>query len=262
MSTSFSERITKIRSGLGISLDQMAKEMGVPAPTLKGVIYGEKTPKADLIEKLVSVWPQYALWLISGEKEYLAGQHEPLYEGASNAAFQIIESVDARNMDQIIVNSKHIKEAIFVQSVADDFFLDIAGDRVVIDPSEQVNRKFNFSENKRKSFVFGVSQSFGTAILLILDAREKRGFPRAILVKDDSFDLKESISSGEKSNTFLSVQDWFKNAGINKFDIGTVHYKTLRILECESDELKLSDIYPSADEDAIKSLIEWKKSFK
>jgi hypothetical protein len=60
----------------------------------------------------------------------------------------------------------------------------------------------------------------------------------------------------------LSVQTWLKDACINKFDIGTVHYKTLRILEPESDELKVSDIYPSADDDAIKSLVEWRKNFK
>ncbi len=262
MSTSFSERITKIRSGLGISLDQMAKDMGVPVPTLKGVIYGDKTPKADLIEKLVSVWPQYALWLISGEKEYLAGQYGPCSEMFSNVAFQIVDSVDARNMDQIIINPKHIKEAIFLQSVGDDFSINIAGENTVIESSEQVNRKFDAGGKKRDSFVFGVPQHFGTAILLVLSKRENRGFSRVVLVKDDCFDLKESISNGAKSNTFLAVQNWFKEAGINKFDIATVHYKTLRILESESDELKLSDIYPSADDDAIKSLVEWRKSFK
>lgn len=262
MSTSFSERITKIRSGLGISLDQMAKDMGVPVPTLKGVIYGDKTPKADLIEKLVSVWPQYALWLISGEKEYLAGQYEPSSETFSNVAFQIVDSVDARNIDQIIVHSKFIKEAIFLQSVGDDFSINIAGENTVIESSEQVNRKFNAGGKKRDSFTFGVPQHFGTAILLVLNKRENRDFSRAVLVKDDSFELKESILTEAKSNTFLAVQNWFKEAGINKFDIATVHYKTLRILESESDELKLSDIYPSADEDAIKSLIEWRKSFK
>lgn len=151
---------------------------------------------------------------------------------------------------------------IFLQSVGDDFSISIAGENTVIESSGQVNRKFDAGGKKRDSFTFGVPQHFGTAILLVLSKRENRGFSRVVLVKDDCFDLKESILNGEKSNTFLSVQNWFKETGINKFDVGTVHYKTLRILESESNELKLSDIYPSADDDAIKSLVEWRKSVK
>lgn len=262
MSIPFSERIRLVRESLGLTRAAFCKEIGIPDRTLVSIELGGNVPGGEVLSKIFSAFPQYTLWLSLGETEFLAGQKTPELNKQSNTAFQIIDSVDARNMDQIIVNSKHIKEVIFLQSVGDGFFVDIIDERVSIEPSEQVSRKFVAGGKKRDSFVFGVPQHFGTAILLVLSKRENREFSRAILVKDDSFDLKESISNVAKSNTFLAVQNWFKEAGINKFDIATVHYKTLRILESESDELKLSDIYPSADDDAIKSLVEWRKSFK
>lgn len=261
MSIAISQKIRIIRELHSLSRAKFAESIGVSARTLEAIENTGGSPRVEVIEKIAEVYRGYALWLITGESEYLAGQSNPTIDEQSQGAFQIIESVDARNIDQIIINTKHIKEVIFLQSVGDGFSINVAGENTVIEPSDQVNRQFNEEGKKRESFVFGVPQHFGTAILLVLNKRENRGFLRAALVKDDSFDLKESISNGAKSNTFLTVQNWFKEAGINKFDIGTVHYKTLRILECESDELKLSDIYPSADDDAIKSLVEWRKEF-
>lgn len=262
MSIAISQKIRIIRELHSLSRAKFAESIGVSARTLEAIENTGGSPRVEVIEKVAEVYRGYALWLITGESEYLAGQSNPMTDEQSKGAFQIIDSIDARNIDQIIINPKHIKEAIFLQSVGDDFSINIAGENTVIESSVQVNRKFDADGKKRDSFVFGVPQHFGTAILLVLSKRENRGFSRVVLVKDDCFDLKESISNGAKSNTFLAVQNWFKETGINKFDIGTVHYKTLRILESESDELKHSDIYPSADDDAIKSLVEWRKSFK
>lgn len=262
MSRNINERIETLRKSEGLSREKFGELVGVSPNNLKAIEQKGVNPGFDTVQKIAQAFPMYALWLTSCETENIAGQFEPGTTIKPGSAFQIIDSVDARNIDQIIVHSKFIKEAIFLQSVRDDFSINIAGENTVIESSEQVNRKFNAGGKKRDSFVFGVPQHFGTAILLVLSKRENRDFSRAVLVKDDSFDLKESISNVAKSNTFLAVQNWFKEAGINKFDIATVHYKTLRILESESDELKLSDIYPSADDDAIKSLVEWRKSFK
>lgn len=262
MSRVFREAITELREKLGLSRAELSKLTGIPADTIVSIEIKGRSPGSDVLSKIFSAFPQYINWLALAECEYLAGQFEPGTSIKPDLAFQIIDSVDARNLDQIIINPKHIKEAIFLQSVGDDFSINIAGENTVIESSEQVNRKFDAGGKKRDSFVFGVPQHFGTAILLVLSKRENRGFSRVVLVKDDCFDLKESILNGAKSNTFLAVHNWFKETGINKFDIGTVHYKNLRILESESDELKTSDIYPSADDDAIKSLVEWRKSFK
>lgn len=262
MSIILREKVAELRGKLGLTRAEFCEKVGIPNGTLVSIELRGNAPGAEIITKIIETFPQYALWLTTGETEYIAGQFEPGVTDISDSIFQVVDSIDARNMDQIIINAKHIKEAIFLQSVSDDFSVNVAGKSTVVEPSEQVIRKFNEGGKKRDSFVFGIPQHFGTAILLVLSKRESRGFSRAVLVKDDSFDLKESISDGAKSNTFLAVQNWFKEAGINKFDIATVHYKTLRILESESDELKLSDIYPSADDDAIKSLVEWRKSFK
>jgi len=262
MSIILREKVAELRGKLGLTRAEFCEKVGIPNGTLVSIELRGNAPGAEIITKIVEAFPQYALWLTTGEIEHIAGQFEPGVVDMSDSIFQIVDSVDARNIDQIMVNSKLIKEVIFLQSVGDGFFVDIAGAKVSVESSKQVNRKFDFAAKKRDSFVFGIPQHFGTAILLVLSKRENRNFPRAVLVKDDSFDLKESIGGGSKSNTFSSVQKWFKDAGINKFDIGTIHYKTLRILESESDELKLSDIYPSADDDAIKSLVEWRKSFK
>lgn len=260
MSIPVFEKIELIRQSAGLTQNEFAERVGVSVNTLIAVKSRGSSPRFDVLEKICEVWPEYGLWLITGETEPLAGQYEPGRKGSNKIAYQIIDSVDARNLDHMIVSSKHVKEVIFLQSVGDDFFVPFADEKIAIETSRQVNRKYNAAE--KKTFAFGIAQSFGTAILLVLSKRENREFSRAVLVKDDSFDLKESISNVAKSITFLAVQNWFKEAGINKFDIATVHYKTLRILESESDELKLSDIYPSADDDAIKSLIEWRKSFK
>jgi transcriptional regulator with XRE-family HTH domain len=262
MSIAISQKIRVIRELHSLSRAKFAESIGVSARTLEAIENTGGSPRVEVIEKIAEVYREYALWLITGEGEYLAGQFNPGVEEQNKSAFQIIESVDARSIDQIIINPKQIKEVIFLQSVGDDFFVDILGEKVAIESSSQVSRKFNSSAKKRGSFVFGIPQHFGTAVLLVLSQRESRGFPRGVLVKDDSFDLKESLANSAKSNTFLSVQKWFKGTGINKFDIGTIHYKTLRILESESDELKLSDIYPGADDEAIKSLVEWRKIFK
>lgn len=262
MSRVFREAITELREKLGLSRAELSKLTGIPADTIVSIEIKGRSPGSDVLSKIFKAFPQYANWLALAECEYLAGQFEPGTTIKSDSAFQIIDSVDARNLDQIVINAKHIKEAFFLQSVGDEFSVNIAGENTVIESSRQVNRKFNAGGKKRDSFSFGVPQHFGTAILLVLNKRENRGFSRAVLVKDDSFDLKESLSNGDRSTPFLAVQNWFKKTGINKFDIGTVHYKTLRILESESDELKLSDIYPSADDDAIKSLVEWRNSFK
>lgn len=262
MSIDLQQKIKTLRDGLGLTRQGMSDLTGIPAQTFASIELRGRSPGGETLQKICCIWPAHALWLMTNETELLAGQIDPSMKSSQADAFQIVDSVDARNLDQIIINPKHIKEAIFLQSVGDDFSISIAGENTVIESSGQVNRKFDAGGKKRDSFVFGVPQHFGTAILLVLSKRENRGFSRVVLVKDDCFDLKESISNGAKSNTFLAVQNWFKDTGINKFDIGTVHYKTLRILESESDELKISDIYPSADDDAIKSLVEWRKSFK
>lgn len=262
MSIPIYEKIERIRAAEGLTQAEFSEKIGVSANTLNAMKSRGSSPRFDVLEKICQVWPQYGLWLITGESEALAGQFEPERNSNEKIIFQIIESCSARNIDNLIVNPKHITEVIFLQSVGDGHSVNIAGECHPVKTSDQINRKLDFSEKHRKSFIFGIPQNFGTAILMILTARENRGFPRAILIKDDEFDLKEALSDLEKGKTFLAIKSWLEDAGINKFDIGTVHYKTLRILESDSDELKLSDIYPSADDDAIKSLIEWRKSFK
>lgn len=259
------EKILELRSLLNMSREAFSERIDVPTNTLKSIELKGVIPKSDVLLKICKQFPEFTLWLTIGETEYLAGQYEPGLDKFGKTAFQIIDSVDARNMDQIIVNPKHIKEVIFLQSVGEGFELEYSAEsKISVNASAQVLRKYNSGNKIKDRFVFGLAQEYGTAILLVLDSRDKREKCnlRAVLVKDNEFDLKEIFNIGSETNTFKTVKSWFISSGIREFDIGTVSFKTLQVLETDSDELKINDIYPQVDARAVDALIEWRKSFK
>jgi transcriptional regulator with XRE-family HTH domain len=116
----FSDRIRMIRGSTELSRAGFAKKVGVAAATMDGVENKDRTPRGDLLEKIVIEYPHYGMFLITGTHGFTIPQVAPLEKNVKNRAFEFIDEVDARYMSECIVKPECFKNLHLVQSTKNE----------------------------------------------------------------------------------------------------------------------------------------------
>lgn len=114
---SISKRLIEIRNTLGLTRKKFCEEIGVSIRTIEGIENGGNTPRSDLVEKIVTKWPEYGLWLISGSVEFRSEQTCPNI--VQKKQINIVEVCDPRFIHNGLISSRLLKdcELIFVQNL-------------------------------------------------------------------------------------------------------------------------------------------------
>ena len=113
MSIPIYEKITQLRKHRRLTRDEFSAETGVPSNTLKSIEQKGVVPRSDVLERIALRWPEYAHWLLTGT-DPLQSEDEPSLDGL--ARFRIIDSVDARFMEQCIIKPTALTKLIFISS--------------------------------------------------------------------------------------------------------------------------------------------------
>lgn len=117
------ERITQIKNVLfGGTWEEFAEKFGVPRETLKTSMKRQRAT-ADLIEAVTKKYPQLTGWLLLGEQVDSINQ-PTLSEYLNREVFNyekrlIVQSLDARLVEDIYVKSRYMKKIRFIQSPKD-----------------------------------------------------------------------------------------------------------------------------------------------
>lgn len=64
------------RPGHG-AISALAKETGINRATLSAAYTGRNAPNAEILSTLCNLWPEYALWIMTGKTIPEAGQTSP-----------------------------------------------------------------------------------------------------------------------------------------------------------------------------------------
>jgi transcriptional regulator with XRE-family HTH domain len=112
MSRPISEKILVLRGFLDLTRVEFSESIGFSINTLKAIEQKGVTPKSDVLVRIANTWPKYANWLLLGEGSLES--LEALDKGLENYA--IIDSVDARFMEQCVVKSDRLSKLVFLQS--------------------------------------------------------------------------------------------------------------------------------------------------
>jgi transcriptional regulator with XRE-family HTH domain len=256
MSTSLQERIKKLRESIGLSRNLMSDKTGIPAQTFASIELRGRSPSGETLQKIAESMPEFACWLLTEEDAPLAGQYSPLELHKENQAYQIIDVIDARDLDQTIVKPTSIEKAIFL----------ITGNVPISPKVKRLATSYLHSSNigywSDKPFTDGINTNFGTAILLVLKTRRANTekFKRAILVQDGSFDLLDIERKDCIYGLLKELKAWFETHSIRRFEVKSVNRLTLNVIESGLVELKTVDIH-DAPESAKKSFELWCESF-
>jgi transcriptional regulator with XRE-family HTH domain len=113
MSIPIYEKISQIREELGLTRNQFADETGIPLNTLKSIEQKGVIPKSDVLEKIAMKWPEYAQWLLTGSTTL---KKSGISSENTLTRFRIIDSADARYMDQCFIKPSAFKKLVFIQS--------------------------------------------------------------------------------------------------------------------------------------------------
>lgn len=118
MSIPAHEKIDRIRAAERLTLAEFSEKIGVSANTLNTMKSRGSSPRFDVIEKILNTWPQYALWLTTGEIDISSGQIAPgnIADEDALIRYKIIDRVDARYMDKCIVKDSAFKKLVFIQN--------------------------------------------------------------------------------------------------------------------------------------------------
>ena len=77
---SIKERIKFLVAAEGIGPADLARKTGIKRDRWANVLYHPTKPNGDDIEALVTIWPEYAYWLTTGNVLPEAGQISPELE--------------------------------------------------------------------------------------------------------------------------------------------------------------------------------------
>lgn len=112
MSSPIAEKIIVLRNFLDLSRAVFSEKIGISVNTLKTIEQKGVIPKSDILVRIANTWPKYANWLLlsEGTVESLEVLHKDLEN------YALIDSVDARFMEQCVVKSDRFSQLIFLQS--------------------------------------------------------------------------------------------------------------------------------------------------
>ncbi len=256
MSTSLQERIKVLRESIGLSRSLMSDKTGIPAQTFASIELRGRSPSGETLQKIAESMPEFACWLLTEEDAPLAGQFSPLELHNDNQAYQIVDVIDARDMDQMVVKTSAIEKAVFL----------VTGNVPVSPKVKRLATSYLHRSDigywSNEPFTGGINTNFGTAILLVLKPRRANveKFRRAVLVQDDSFDLLEIEKKGGIFGLLKDLKVWFDQHAIRRFEIKSVNRLALHVIEFGLVELKSTDIH-EAPESSKKSFEIWCESF-
>lgn len=77
MST-INQRIRELREHLGLGRTEFAELVGTNRKRLQNVERGLQKPPSDLLEAIASEWPQYSVWLLTGQTPKESVQISPV----------------------------------------------------------------------------------------------------------------------------------------------------------------------------------------
>ena len=122
MSTSFVEKIEKIRGETGLSQSDFSEKIGISINTYKSLLKRNGAPRFELIESIAAIWPEYCLWLLTDQIEPDNGQFKPSInqDDQFTDCFNIVDSADARFMDKCATKAEALKKLIFIQNAEDE----------------------------------------------------------------------------------------------------------------------------------------------
>ena len=80
------ERVKAIRDSEDLGRTLWGRKIGVSKKTLDGIEQKGSTPNGDTLAAICSNYPQYTLWLMTGQTDPAAGQISPMMEEQRRAA--------------------------------------------------------------------------------------------------------------------------------------------------------------------------------
>lgn len=85
MSSELTRRMREIREAETSGRHEFSQRVGINKKTLESLEQSGRAPKGELLEAICGVWPQYTLWLMTGQVNEEAGQVNPEIEKARRA---------------------------------------------------------------------------------------------------------------------------------------------------------------------------------
>lgn len=82
MSSELTKRLREIREAETSGRHEFSQVVGINKKTLESLEQTGRAPKGELLEAVCQNWPQYTLWLMTGEVNEEAGQISPEIEKA------------------------------------------------------------------------------------------------------------------------------------------------------------------------------------
>lgn len=134
MSSDLFHRFKEVQERSGLTMKAFSDAIAVSENTLRTIWKRQSTPKGEILEATCQKWPEYTMWLMTGRERY-----KPMNNGLQTVlvshAFEVIDCVDARFMDKVIVNPEHFSKLVFLQSTDNEN--DLGGLILIDDPKEQ-----------------------------------------------------------------------------------------------------------------------------
>ncbi len=82
MSSELTQRMREIRETEMSGRHEFSQLVGINKKTLESLEQTGRAPKGELLEAVCRIWPQYTLWLMTGQVNEEAGQLSPEIEKA------------------------------------------------------------------------------------------------------------------------------------------------------------------------------------
>lgn len=82
MSSELTKRMREIREAETSGRHEFSQLVGINKKTLESLEQTGRAPKGELLEAVCAQWPQYTLWLMTGQVNEEAGQISPEIEKA------------------------------------------------------------------------------------------------------------------------------------------------------------------------------------
>lgn len=82
MSSELAKKLRLIREVETSGRAEFSQVVGISKKTLESIEQSGRAPKGELLEAVCNQWPQYTLWLMTGQVNEAAGQISPEIERA------------------------------------------------------------------------------------------------------------------------------------------------------------------------------------
>lgn len=91
------ERISLLRKAVGLSRETFAKQINIPANTIKSIEQKGVVPRSDVVEAIAKSYPEYAFWLVTDRTD-LPRHIAPSQEISDSILFDLVEFIDQKDL--------------------------------------------------------------------------------------------------------------------------------------------------------------------